>query len=384
MTVRSSDKTYIIGQATSPYPSPYARSIRVQSGTNTPKALRDRGIYTENAYNCNYQWILYPQTRLLVFGKPYWAGAQALSLAPTFHAVPPPAYSDVIPKLLEKWRASEFNLGVTLGEGKESAALMYGRLLSIAGSARALRKGDLRGALRSLYRVPKSAKKAARQRLSDKDFSGAWLELSLGWAPLINDIYALADMLDIKPVIGVIRASARNSVPSGFIGSGYVPDENLLVLKNERRLHMKVLVYKEPSVPERLGLTNPTGIAWALMPLSFVWDWFLPISDVIDSLHAIDVMPVVKCVETTVSKKAARVVVNAGEKYGNVTCDLSTVAQFKYTEMSRLVRDGLPSAWEIVAQIPKSVLSKAGTWDPSLRRLSIGAALAHQAIRSLK
>ena len=36
----------------------------------------------------------------------------------------------------------------------------------------------------------------------------------------------------------------------------------------------------------RLGFTNPLSVTWELLPLSFVADWFYPISDYINSLDA--------------------------------------------------------------------------------------------------
>jgi hypothetical protein len=35
---------------------------------------------------------------------------------------------------------------------------------------------------------------------------------------------------------------------------------------------------------ERLGLVNPLAVAWELVPLSFVFDWFLPVGDMLSAL----------------------------------------------------------------------------------------------------
>lgn len=384
MTIRSWDKTWTLGPATIPLAAPYVRQVYAQSGNNTPRAMRDQGIYRDNAYNMTDNQSWYDPIRLGLGTTQYETGVNALSAGVAYDTVISPAYADVIPKLLDKWRNSRFNAGVTIGEGRESAQMIYDRLKSIGHAAQAIRAGNLGGALRSIAHVSRSARQAASRHLEQGDISSAFLELVFGWSPLISDIYALADHIRLDPRGGWIRAGARNSTPSGHLSSTtYLSNSQLAVLNNERRLHLMVYVAQKPSGIERLGLTDPATILTQLKALSFVADWFLPITATLKSMHAVQAMPVVRCIETRIYKARSRVIVKAGTKCGPYTALTSGLARHDYVTMQRYVNSTLPSVWTIAAQIPQAILSKASHWDVDLYKISTGAALTHQRLMSL-
>lgn len=384
MTVRSWDRTAILGPNTAPMPAPYRRQVYAQNGTNTPRALRDQGIYRDNAYSLTITEAVYPPIVLGLFGNTYNTGGNALSAGVAYDTVVPVPYSDVLPKLLGKWRNSEFQAGVTIGEGRESAVMMYERLRSIAQAAQHAKNRNLGGALRSLSGVSKDARRSAERRMRSGDVSGGFLEIMMGWAPLVEDVYALADYIRLDPKVGRIRAGARNSVLSGQLSSTqYLKPSDLFILQNERRLHLVVEVSQAPSEIERLGLTDPASILWQLKSLSFLADWFLPIGSTLQSLHAAQAMPVTKCIETRVQKARARIFIKAGQKYGSYTALSSATVKHDYVTMTRTISSSLPSAWNIVAQVPLAVVSDISNWDVDLYKLSVGAALAHQRVLSL-
>lgn len=380
MTIRSWDRTQYLGQASVGHPQPYFRQVYAQNGTDTPRAMLAEGLFQENAYNLSVSDVLYPPA-VAGFGPfQYQTGVNRWSVAPTYAAVVPVPYADVIPRLLEKWRQSSFNAGVTIGEGRESVQMMVNRLRSIADAARQIRRGNVGGAIRALGGGGQGGGgRRSQRRLDLGDLSGAFLELELGWKPLIRDIYALADAVKLKPKVERIRASSKNEVLSGTATYG-----RLLILRNEKRLHLTVDVTSAPTIYERFGLTNPLIIAWELVPLSFVADWFLPIQKNLESYHAIAAMKVARCIETRVEKRDARNSLDAGETYGSFKC-ISTggAAKFHHCSVSRVIASGLPSAWAITAQIPLSVISDISNWDVDLRKLALGAALAHQRLRRL-
>lgn len=282
--------------------------------------------------------------------------------------------------MLEKWRQSEFNLGVTVGEGRESLHLMTGRLKSIAESARHIGNRNLGAALRHLGAVPPSSRRRAQIALDSGDVSSAYLELNLGWVPLINDISSLAEMIKLIPREHVIRSHKKLMNLSGSAAGGGILTDKVKIVRNERRLHLKVTVSAPPSTIERLGLTDPASIVWSLTSLSFVADYFLPIGATLESLHALRVLPVTRCVETWVEAREGTLHFGPGENYAGVWVQNPVSASSKVTVMKRRVSAGLPSAWSIVEQVPKRTKSY---WDPNLRQVSTMSALAHQRLRKL-
>lgn len=360
----------------------YTRFTKVTSGGNTPKALRRLGIFTENGYKasishihnstCIYSWKK---------GGPQRAGsADDIGAAPVFDSCPQPAWIDVLPRLLGKWRESEFNLGVTLGEGKESISLMTDRLRSVSSAALAISRRDLGGTLRHLGKVPKSHRRRAQKHLDTGDVSSAFLELNLGWGPLVNDCYALAGMVSVDPTSIVLTTSKTLKVLSAKATGGGIPASRVQVRKNNRTRYVKITVTSQPSMAERLGLKNVAGIVWGLTTCSFVADYVLPISATIDSLYALAAMPVSKCVVTDVYRTESITPLFPGDFFAGVHILNPAEYRHKATEMVRTVSDGLPSAMSVLNEIPLRTKS----WvDPNLRQLSVVAALTHSRLKNL-
>lgn len=353
-------------------------------GGNTPRALREKGILTENDYSCTIsdevrEVALYWSP----YGGPQWVyegSAASVGAFPVLDPVPSPAWIDVLPTILAKWRESEFNLGVTLGEGRESIDLMTSRLGSLASAAKSIRQRNLGGALRHMGSVPKSHKTRAQKHLDTGDVSSAFLELNLGWSPLIRDIYSLAGAYHAIPTNFEIRTSKKLEVKSGACAGGALSPDRCKVDKNERVRYVKVTLTDIPSTYERLGLTNPVGIVWGLTTCSFVADYVLPIGVTIESLHALRVLPVSKCVVTDVFRQKAHVEVYPGEYVAGVIMTNSSRGSLKYTQMNRTVSDGLPSFLDVLREIP---LRTKSYMDPSLKKAMTVSALAHSRLKSL-
>lgn len=186
-------------------------------------------------------------------------------------------------KLVDVWKNSDVNLGVSIGEGKESLGMVTDTLFSLVQSARAIRRGDLGGAVRHFKNpVPRRARKKAAKRLSQGDLSGSWLALNLGWAPMISDIYSALGYVQYdggyaKIASGWVKGSA-NALVNTVNGMGG------RVTKRDARLRYVTAIKTPPTEWQRLGLTNPALIAWELVPFSFVVDYFANIGDGINAL----------------------------------------------------------------------------------------------------
>lgn len=376
-------------------PSGSHRYYRRQAGSNTPKELRDRNIYQENPYALDYYSITSDSLRyragvkcsdpgVYYYGTPEsFGGGLATDVAPGT-----PQDIDVLPFVLEKWRNSSFNAGVTIAEGRESVHMISSRVNSLSSAARALFKKDLGGALRHLAQVQRGSRKRAQRRIDDGDLSGSWLELRYGWLPMVNDIYSLASAVQLRPRVGVIRSSAKGSPGSLKSTNSYWPGE-VKTIRYDKTLHVKVVVENEASLLERFGLLDPWTVAWELVPYSFVVDWFLPIGNTLQAIHASRTMKVKSYVRTMVERQKGYTSIQApldtDIPYANGyfrICGAGSARKYTldHVVLDRKVYSYLPSTSQLIAQIPKAVNP---LWDLSLKHLGDSVALLHQRLRKL-
>lgn len=211
--------------------------------------------------------------------------------------------------LLKKISNADVSLGTALAEMPSTVKHLTGTAKRITGGFRSLRKGDVRGAFRALgirdnYRISgsklkyKSAKahKQALIRRSNKTHktdlakfaSQSWLELQYGWKPLLMDAYgvcaATAKHLHGLHIDCVFAASSRGTYTLYEQNAANVvltmePDSKYFIRREARY----EVVNPDLRRAVNFGLTDPALIAWEVVPFSFVVDWFLPVSDYLQS-----------------------------------------------------------------------------------------------------
>lgn len=209
------------------------------------------------------------------------------------------------------------------------------------------------------------------------DISGAWLELQLGWSPMLKDIYALADTLRFDSRVNRVSARGKNSSPMRAAGD---PDHWSVEGQHNKMTQIIVECSRPATTVERLGLTDPASIAWELVPFSFVVDWFYPIGNNLANMHALGAIPVSKVVYTTTEKT-----------YGKSTAISSPVAGMyprgdmfhgyvrQYVVRRRLYSN-LHDLVGVLGFLPSRVRPM---WAPNVWRLATSAALVDQALRGL-
>ncbi len=355
----------------------------VQNGGNTPIALRRKGIYPDHSYDMTKTTTTHRVSaqHYVIGGNPRSCSTSWFGATPSVGDPALPDLSKALSKLLEKWRSSTFDAGVSIGEGRESARMIFDRLKSIADAARQLRRRNFGGALAALAHVSKEDRRHAIKSMNTGFFANAWLELQYGWKPLINDIYAASEFVKTKPRVGVIRTHVKETNSDGFGGFGY-PNGDIKVIVNERRLHLKVTVSEPPSNIERLGLTDPLSIAWELVPFSFVADWFAPIGDTIKAIHAVQAMPVTSYCQTRVRQYKAIGPVYKGKTYYNQICDASAYCNVDHISVSRSVSPTMPSAWYVLGNAIGHAFS--APLDDDLMKVLNGAALVRSQLGNLR
>lgn len=118
--------------------------------------------------------------------------------------------------------------------------------------------------------------------------SANWLEYQYAWRPLMGEIYGTVQLLQEGLVKDdqVIYASSRRWRNKRAL---YEVIKGTRVL--ELNLGMQVAIHarvKDADVAglTALGLTDPLQVMWAVVPFSFVVDWFFPVSDFLESIGA--------------------------------------------------------------------------------------------------
>lgn len=255
----------------------------------TPRSLRDRGIYLEYPYRRESDVSQSSRMLLRSYATNRSVGRYVFAPQLSYSVVGsdvPPIEAELISKLADKWRNTDANLGLILSpEGRESVQMMGDLILKLGNAAVHLRRGDFGGFVRNLDHLPRGSKRASARRFNQGDISGAFLAAHLGWEPMLKDVYALSH---IKPPVekGQRIYASKAGTPAKWtytVGSYY---GDVLPVEKSEVFRCKYLgdIVRPPSFTERFGLDNPFLVAWNLVPLSFVADYFLPIGSVIDSM----------------------------------------------------------------------------------------------------
>lgn len=164
-----------------------------------------------------------------------------------------------------------------------------GKTLSRRQSAKLFSKGN-KTRIRELDKAfQRRANTLRRSRYQTGKFAAtSWLVNEMALKPLLSDIYAMCKLITegISQPSG-FRARAemedplrRPSVKAGVIDlGGSFTAKRGVVVDVSYRINNPFLFDLE-----RYGLTDPLTVAWELVPLSFVVDWFVPIGAFLDSL----------------------------------------------------------------------------------------------------
>lgn len=174
------------------------------------------------------------------------------------------------------------SLGVTVAEGREALTLMALRAGQLYRSFKHLKRGRFGDFVRELKVRP--LKKHERTRWTKpKHAASIWLEYWFGWAPLVGDIDACVDVLTSAPPPLILTGSATRKISGGGVVNG---GGQLLTYQYSGKAVVKQYARVRIENPNALlrqqaGLTNAAEIAWAIVPFSFLVDWFGNVGDVL-------------------------------------------------------------------------------------------------------
>jgi hypothetical protein len=246
-----------------------------------PYSVRGSAYLCSDALFKCYQYYLTDPSFVVDFSQPPSLNLQPGSSVNDYGGISDTDKNRALTKLLAKIKEHDFNLGVDLGQMKQTVNLLSGNLGKLGRAALALRRGDFSTAARQLGAHPRGT------RLKPSDISGRWLELQYGWLPLLSSCYGAAE------AFAAISSGPRKRV---FIATGSTKlDWNLsqspvtyqALVKGKIGRRIQYEMYEEMSVARNLGLEDPLSVAWELTPWSFVIDWFYPIGNYLSNLNQI-------------------------------------------------------------------------------------------------
>lgn len=193
---------------------------------------------------------------------------------------------------LIKAKDQKFDVSESLTGMKQTVVLLAERTEQLLRSFNAVRKGNIPAALGALGLRPVQLK-----RFRGKDAASIWLELQYGWLPLVSDIYdAFNTVRDLIAPAGPAKDQftvVRRLTTPLFLADPFydTPSWVSAVLKSEAQGWVEVRYRFRINDPtahllSSLELLNPAYVAWVATPYSFVLDWLLPVSTVLQAMSA--------------------------------------------------------------------------------------------------
>lgn len=236
------------------------------------------------------------------YGTGMWAKSYALGIddGPTSKwTAKSVAISIAMSRFVELARGDTASLGETFGEVGQALDMIGNRSRQLWNAWSALVNGRFKEVYRSLNldasginRHP-GADLRARSKQRAGDYGGAWLEYWFGWSPLVNDMQvSLAIISGSKPlshdkVMGRAKTTDAYRLVTQPYGRDYVIESGTCVVRV--RVQARVTVSSQPRLlASQLGINNPPLTAWNLVPFSFLVDWFVNVSQFLDSWNWLD------------------------------------------------------------------------------------------------
>lgn len=188
----------------------------------------------------------------------------------------------LITECLLKIQDRKVNYGETLAEARGAISHLADTVTRVVQLFLGIRRRD--------HRLIAKALGLGKKR-SRRHFSSNWLEYQFAWLPLMADIFGTYTLIqegfnfsDEKPMLlrAVRKLTDSTTIDlslGGIQANGKVTVEDRCILFY--RLNPFIL-----RKYGQLGLINPFEVAWAVVPFSFVVDWFIPIGNLFQALGA--------------------------------------------------------------------------------------------------
>lgn len=201
------------------------------------------------------------------------------------------ARNEAVTKALNKIADQKVNLGenlATLGQTMRLFTDKASLLLDALKYARRVKSWDklLSKSARDLYRAGPLTVTAQQ-----------YLAYIYGLKPLVSDVYTLSQLLKAAGVKTLLLSGEGSAFRSAGIRTtgnwNFYSYSKIRLLSGAYSTKVKCKIwarinpdYAGTRALNQLGLLNPLGLAWDLVPYSFVVDWFLPVGPVLYAMSA--------------------------------------------------------------------------------------------------
>lgn len=305
---------------------------------------------------------------------------------------------------------SAWDAAVTAGEMRETVSMLVNTAQRVARAGLALKKGRLweagehllgryRYSTKTHYEVVRDSmlgakprrrlrkaeraelhrwiKEAKRKNLSwALNASEMWLTYRYGWRPLIYDLHTAARHLAeraVKGELGYQKISAKGSYEKEHAKASIYTPLGHAEWKNEVQVRLTILAKPNftkvgnSSWLSELGFSNPASLAWELLPLSFVVDWFVNVGDVLSSIHEFSQWTVIRGQKSVFLRQTWQSRVDEGV---SVPLACSPWFKVKYTgniSQSRVETRAVRSAWTLPTSLKLQASNPLDTTSPKSR-----------------
>lgn len=186
---------------------------------------------------------------------------------------------NLIGRLKEAVRGSDFNMSNFLGESHQTLRMLTTAVTRLTEVVRKTRKGDVVGALKSL-----SVDRRGLPTKGAKNPANVHLEVQYGVLPLLGDVKAAAELLahqtgtPYRKRVSVRRQKTQKGQRNGG-GDTYRYRDVQTTTKKQLIAYLS----ERESLPTMLGLLDPETVIWEITPWSFIADWVIPIGDYLEA-----------------------------------------------------------------------------------------------------
>lgn len=209
----------------------------------------------------------------------------------------PKEYYGVIDKLRARAYGSGFHPGVTGAESLKAIKMITGAATQLRLGIASLATGDWRGLIRNVGspQTPREWIRAKRDFIAynegRKTLSKAWLAFQYGWKPLVKDIDDAGAFVAEQLHGGAAAASRKVTAKKEFERTQFEPVSlfkmfglQKKVTTTKVRLSVSAIDVAQMQSPLP-SPANLAGIAWEVLPYSFVCDWVAPIGGYLQALR---------------------------------------------------------------------------------------------------
>lgn len=279
-------------------------------------------------------------------------------------SVPTSVKNSVKSKLRKRIKDEQWNAAVMLREMKDSVDL-------IASSARKLQNAMLCAVRKDWKGVAYWLGVPLKKFKDGTKPAEAWLEFHFGWAPIVSDMVDAANFLatvgEHKPRLRVAAGARIKDTGTAKNTTLRIPGGNTLFggdwpltqkIRLETLTDYKVICWYELDQGwlrdlSKIGFTNPVSLIYNTTAFSWLFEWLIPLGEVLSGLDATIGLKFLSGTETTYREASLKVVgdpvinIKAGTMYPGQRLTRPPVAEFvvrggSRSDSSRVVLTSTP------------------------------------------